>query len=269
MRRNLVIFLSLLFGVIFNVRAQVVTSTPWFPVVSDSVIVYFDASKGNGALANYSGDIYAHTGVITNLSTSSTNWKYVIADWSANLPKALLKPLGNNLYKFAVKPNITDFYGVPTDEQVLKLAFVFRNADGSKVGRNSDGSDIMVDVYPDGLEAKVITPENGVLVSGGSNIDFRGVTKESDSLFLYLNNLLLEKTNLHDLSRTVTVVNPGVNWFIAKAKKGNEVDYDSVYVYVRGSVPVAELPSDVIPGVNYNNDGSVTLVLSDPAALKS
>lgn len=269
MRRNLVIFLSLLFGVIFNVRAQVVTSTPWFPVVSDSVIVYFDASKGNGALANYSGDIYAHTGVITNLSTSSTDWKYVIADWSANLPKALLKPLGNNLYKFAVKPSITDFYGVPTDEQVLKLAFVFRNADGSKVGRNSDGSDIMVDVYPDGLEAKVITPENGVLVSGGSNIDFRGVTKESDSLFLYLNNLLLEKTNLHDLSRTVTVVNPGVNWFIAKAKKGNEVDYDSVYVYVRGSVPVAELPSDVIPGVNYNNDGSVTLVLSDPAALKS
>ncbi len=269
MRRNLVIFLALIFGVMLNLKAQVVTSTPWFPVVSDSVIVYFDASKGNGALENYSGDIYAHAGVITNLSTSSSDWRYVIADWSTNLPKALLKPLGNNLYKFSIKPTITDFYAVSTQDTVKKLAFVFRNADGSKVGRNSDGSDIMVDVYPEGLKAKVVTPENGVLVAGGTNINFRGVSKQSDTLYLYLNDLLLEKTPLHDLTRPVTVTNPGINWLIAKVTKGDEVEYDSVYVYVRGGVPVADLPAGVIPGINYNSDGSITLVLADPPALKS
>ena len=73
---------------IISVSAQVVTAEPEFPTVSDSVIIYFDATKGNQELKDYNGDIYAHTGVITTASVDGTDWKHVIADWDVNTDKA-------------------------------------------------------------------------------------------------------------------------------------------------------------------------------------
>ena len=58
-------------------NAQLVWTTPPIPVENNAVTVNFDATQGNGALAGYAGDVYAHTGVITDKSTSSSDWKYV------------------------------------------------------------------------------------------------------------------------------------------------------------------------------------------------
>jgi|GEM_PF-6509430 len=54
--------------------AQVITTIPVFPIDNDSVTVIFDATQGNGELKDVSPPIYAHTGVITNLSSSPTDW---------------------------------------------------------------------------------------------------------------------------------------------------------------------------------------------------
>ena len=35
-------------------------------------------------LQGFTGDVYAHTGVITNLSIDSHDWKYVMAPWATN-----------------------------------------------------------------------------------------------------------------------------------------------------------------------------------------
>ena len=59
--------------------AQTVVTVPVYPTDLDSVTVIYDATKGNGALKNVPPPIYAHTGVITNLSTSPSDWRYVIA----------------------------------------------------------------------------------------------------------------------------------------------------------------------------------------------
>ena len=61
--------------------AQVVVTTPAFPTDSELVTITFDATQGNGGLANYTGDVYAHTGVITNLSSGTSDWKYVKTNW--------------------------------------------------------------------------------------------------------------------------------------------------------------------------------------------
>ena len=71
-------------------NAQVITTDPKFPTENSSVTVYFHADQGNQGLMDYDGDIYAHTGLITNLSESSSDWKYVIADWNENTDKAKL-----------------------------------------------------------------------------------------------------------------------------------------------------------------------------------
>ena len=86
--RSLQVFGILLFPGFLS--AQTVVTVPVYPTDLDSVTVIYDATKGNGALKNVPPPIYAHTGVITNLSTSPGDWRYVIAPWSTNLPKALM-----------------------------------------------------------------------------------------------------------------------------------------------------------------------------------
>jgi len=64
--------------------SQVVTTIPAFPAENDLVEITFNAAQGSGGLAGYSGDVYAHTGVITNLSTGPSDWKYVKTNWGQN-----------------------------------------------------------------------------------------------------------------------------------------------------------------------------------------
>ena len=98
-------------------------------------------------LKDYPGDdVYAHTGVITDKSTSGSDWKYVIAAWGTDLPKAKLTKVSANVYTLAISPSIREFYGVPAEEKILKLTFVFRISGGSVTGRDVGGTDIFYDV---------------------------------------------------------------------------------------------------------------------------
>src|SRR6056297_400879 len=96
-----------------NADGQIVTSEPEFPVPYDSVTVYFHADKGNQELMDYSGDIWAHTGVITQESTSSSDWQYVVAEWDENTDKAKMTRVEDNLYRLGISPTIREFYDVP------------------------------------------------------------------------------------------------------------------------------------------------------------
>ena len=122
------LFLPFLLGVyscILNstVSAQVLRSTPRFPTDTSLVTILYDASLGNGALAGVAPPIYAHTGVITNLSSSPTDWKYVRGSWgTANAP--LMTPVGNNVYSISYVPrtyyNATANHpGVTTSETII------------------------------------------------------------------------------------------------------------------------------------------------------
>ena len=123
------------------VQAQILVLDPAQPTVNDFVTITYDASEGNGNLAGFSGDIYAHTGVLTANSDNETEWFYVVADWNQNLPELQMTPLGNDLYEISFQ--ISDFYSIPPNEEVLALAFVFRNENGTIVGKEADESDII------------------------------------------------------------------------------------------------------------------------------
>src|SRR5450759_4869353 len=102
--RKITAFLvSILVGII-NLSAQVVTITPQFATQNDNVTITFDASKGNAALLGQS-TVYAHTGLITNLSSTPTSWKYVQGNWGTADAKMLMTNIGNN--KFQLSYNIT------------------------------------------------------------------------------------------------------------------------------------------------------------------
>jgi glycosidase len=120
-------------------KAQISLS-PEKPGFTETVTLSFDATQGNAGLANCNCDIYAHTGLITNQSQHPGDWKNVVADWGVNLPKLKLAKTGDNRYQLKFK--ISELYGIPPAGDVTALAFVFRNADGSKTGKATGNQDI-------------------------------------------------------------------------------------------------------------------------------
>lgn len=147
MKKNLGLLLLIFISTTLN--AQVITVTPESPLINSDVTIIFDATQGNAGLKDYTGTVYAHTGVITTESNNSSDWKHVVADWGTANPKVEMIPLGDNKYK--IEYNIKTFYGILPGEQVLELAFVFRNANGSIVGRSSTNGDIFYSISSDSV----------------------------------------------------------------------------------------------------------------------
>ncbi len=167
---RLILFCTLVFLVI-GLSAQVVFTEPAFPTQSDDIVLFFDASEGNAGLMDFTGEVYAHMGLITNTSTSPTDWKYVVGVWGTEDARTLMTRVGPNLYSLAY--NIESFHGVLPGDSVEQLAFVFRNGDGSRSGRASDGSDIYLEVFPpdDGLRVTLNSPTPNTIVKRGEMVD--------------------------------------------------------------------------------------------------
>ncbi len=249
--------------------AQTVVTEPVYPTDLDSVTVIYDATKGNGALKNVSPPIYAHTGVITNLSATPSDWRYVIAPWTTNLPKALMTPLGNNLYKIKIAPSIRSWYGVSSSEQILKMAFVFRNSDGSIVGREADGGDIFTNVYPAKTSITIQKPTVKALYPRlNDTIAVDAISPLADTIKMFVNNILVKKEAGTVLTDTLLANNFGQFWTKQWVKLVGENDTasatDSFFYEVIPAPPVTELPSGIIDGINYIDSTTVVLSLYAP-----
>jgi len=259
-------FLLIISALAGNSYSQVITCQPLFPSVNDAVTIYFDATQGNGALANYSGDIYIHTGVITNLSTGPSDWKHVHTTWGVDDPSAKMTSLGNHLYSFYI-PNINNYYIPDNGEIIEKLAMVFRNVDGSIVGRNFDGSDIFYDVW-DGtsLESKILKPDvSPAFVNLNEQVNSILVTSKPSTISIYQNNnYVTQFVNSDSINYTFTASNYGTTWIKYIADDGDTTVADSFYFVVNPAVTVADLPPGSDAGINYINDSTVTLVLVAP-----
>jgi len=120
-----------------------VTTQPDIVTEDKEITITFNAAEGNKGLQGYTGDVYAHTGVITDKSTSGSDWKYA-PTWGDNNIKYKLTPLGDNKWTLKITPDIRVYYGVPDGEKIVKLAFVFRSADNTKEGKGAGNTDIFV-----------------------------------------------------------------------------------------------------------------------------
>ena len=253
----------------FTTHAQVIVPTPAYPIDSDSCIIIFDAAQGDAGLKNVAPPIYAHTGVITNLSTSGSDWKYVVAGWTENIPKATLTPLGNNKYKLSIKPSIRSYYGVPATEQILKMAFVFRNADGSKTGRNANGSDVFADVYSNEMSVNIVLPANKSLFPKlNDQIPISAICPTADTLKIFVNGVLVKTAAGIAITDTILADNFGSNWVKQWVRiegintSGSAADSFSYTVIPQPTV--AELPAGMQDGINYLTSNSALLCLYAP-----
>ncbi len=235
-----------------------IRTEPAFPTKLDDITVYFDAREGNGALAGFTGNVYAHTGVITNFSTGPSDWKYVVADWATDDPKVLMNRESQDIY--TISYNIQEFYGLAPGEEVLQLAFVFRNIDGTIVGRDTDGSDIFTPVFP--LDAGILITLNS---PQEEEIIFEGESLQVDVQLNETANLIIED-NGQELFNAVTdqadfVISPETsgehNLLITAFNETDTTTLTTRYFVIEANPVLQDPPEGTRNGMNYNDESYI------------
>jgi len=235
-----------------------------FPKVSDDVTITFDATMGNGALTGIS-PVYAHAGLITSESQNPNDWKYVQGVWGTADPRVLMQSLGNN--RHSISYNIKDFYGVGDGETVESLAFVFRNATGTIVGRATDGSDIFYPVYPDDVDFQsvLLSPEiTSLALFEGEMIPVRGATSQPAELTLTDNGAVLATASGELLEYTLTVTEPGNHHVEFVAIRDADTLVQSFDYTVIVSVVTEDPPAGRVDGFTMVDDHTAHFQLYAP-----
>ncbi len=266
--KNIFVF-AVLFLLSTSLKSQVLTVEPVFPKETDTVTIIYDATLGNAALKGV-GQVYAHAGVITNLSTSSADWKHVVGTWGTADAKVKMTALGNNRWK--MRYHLKNFYAqagaFQANEVIQQMAFVFRNQDGSLVGRTAAGGDIFTPVYSasSSLMLKITLPESKTTIGKGTDL-FKVVTwtSKNANIDCYLDGSLVRGVVSKDsLQEIFSNFSPGSHTIKMLAKAGMEVAADSVYFVVNPAVVQQTMPAGLEQGINYVNDSTVYLVLYAP-----
>ncbi len=265
-----------------------VTLSPLYASENDSIIVYFDATKGDAGLKGFTGDVYAHTGVITNISTSGSDWKYVMAPWATNYPDIKLTRDSADHYHLVIgRPRIyysnnhQNLGSIPSSEHILQLAFVFRDVTGSRTGRDVGGKDIFASLYNTGISVILNSPNvkntfgdpmrSPYFISPGATLPISATSSagsSTKSITLFINDVQKYQSNSSTLQYTFSS-NDNPSWkdiikIIAEDFSGRK---DSTQFAIVTNSPVTDspLPAGNQIGINYGSDNtSVTLALYAP-----
>ncbi len=258
---------SLFFSV--ETKAQLISFSPDFPTETSAITLTFDAAKGSLGLKNCGCAIYMHTGVITDKSTSASDWKYVKHS-SFNLPydDVKLTDLGNDKFSIVIN-NPKSFYGVPDGEKILKLSMVFRNANGSKETKNTDNSDIYMPIYQPGefalritqpeFEPKFLPTPLPITKAIGESLTVTAISSQTAALNLKINNVNFATTNAQSINGNAVLNTAGNQTITATAVSGSVTKEQSFSFVVNNAVTVAELPAGAKDGVVFLNNGTSAL----------
>jgi len=260
--------------------AQLLTTSPNFPKDNSSISIIVDCSKGNQGLLNYANtsDVFVHIGVITNLSSNNTDWRYSKFTWGVVDPAARANFIGPNKYQFSIA-NIRSFFAVPAGETILRIAILFRNGNGSQVQRNADASDMYIRVYDNSIYSKFLLPPyepkytpvpepiNKVV---GNTIDLSYASSQTGNLKLYFNGILLNSVSSDTIAQALgNITASGNQQIVGQFTTGATTLSDTINFFVAAPVNIAPLPPGVRDGLNYlANDSSVILVLFAPNKTK-
>ncbi len=242
--------------------AQTITSDPLLPTDEGPVSIYFDATGTD--LEGYTGDLYTHTGVTTQ---EDGDWQYVIGSWGNNQTQPQLQRLTANTYLLEIEPSIRDFYDVPEDKTITGLAFVFRASTNSP-----QSADLFIDVFESGtLNISILNPpKDQPILEFGESVNIQAAAIDSEQITLYVNNEEVATTTNSQLDYDFSsnTFGYGTHWIKAMAVNDTDVAYDSTYLFIRPDPVVEQMPDGLVPGINYIDNSTVTLVLQDPPALK-
>ncbi len=268
--------LFILLGLLISLSySQVVQTDPPYAGADDTFKVIFDASQGDAGLKGYAGDdVYAHTGVTIE---GEGTWQYVIADWSTNLSKARLTKIGTDLWELNIG-NPYAYYGVPQSKKITQLSFVFRNANGSKTGRDNGGADIFLDMVEGNISVGFIAPRadnsfgdprrSPAFTRGGTayTVQSAAFTKGAGLArqVLYLNDQAVDSTSADTLSYTFTPTQGMALLTVIARDSSGARDTARTALMVNAPVEYSARPQGIVDGINYSDATTAVLSLLAP-----
>lgn len=252
-------------------QAQVIWADPVFPTENQPVTIYFDATQGTGGLANCNCDVYLHTGVITSLSTGPSDWKHVVTSWGQANAAWQMTPVSGqpNVYSYNIQPNIRGYYGVTSPTEIIeKMAFVFRNSNGSLEGKDVGGTDIFYDVYPDNsvFSMTLFAPtQQAIFTSLGAVINIQAASSQQGNFLVKDNGtILLTNIGTTSINYNLNVTTGGIHLVEIEATNGTETIVRSFTYLVPSPTVVEALPAGTELGINYLSDTGVRLAFYAP-----
>ena len=277
MKRILLFLVAVAAWLSVPVSAAIVTTSPVIlQETSDGVVLTYhaDAPQGNMGLTDLpeSTQVYAHIGVITNLSSE---WSYTVTPWperdgsnadSANTPKNHLTRTATNTYTLSLG-KIRDYFGITNQaEHVRRIALVFRNADGTKEGKTAAGGDIFVDVLPDGFAMALTDDALSSVINEPTTITFTLNTTAAADLSIKVNGTeIASASSATVLSKAYTFTDKNTYKVEGSALYQGTAHTETVTISYPETSVAAEYPGGVPrQGAVRNDDGTVTFCLAAP-----
>uniref|UniRef100_UPI00405607BF alpha-amylase family glycosyl hydrolase n=1 Tax=Alistipes sp. TaxID=1872444 RepID=UPI00405607BF len=239
-----------------------ISTDPAFVTESMTEDVTIILNTAGTAADGFSGELYAHTGVLTSESTTTGDWKYVKSEWGENIPECKLKSQGDNIWHYVIKGGPRAFYGVPEGETITHLAFVFRSAD-SMIEVKDNGADIFVELATEGMSVKFLTPKNGQILTVGEECSVQVQQQEATKVTLYKNDEVVAESGSALITYDFVPEEPADVVFKAVATDGIDTIEERVSVAILAATQEAERPAGVVDGVNIDGT-SATFVLYAP-----
>ncbi len=269
-------FICCFMACVATAESQLLTWTPQFPNDASSITINLDAASGNKGLLGYTGTVYMHLGVITNLSSSPSDWRYVTTTWGTTTAPAATSA-GTDKWSFTIN-NPRAYFSVPPAETILRIAILFRDAAGNRVQKNADGSDTYIPVYASGFNGiqftrpfikPTYTISHEAIIGGiGVTVPVTAVASGTGgTLNLYYNGTKISGpvTGGNTITGTATATAKGNQQFVAEYISGGTSYYDTVNYFITPDIVTAPLPAGVREGINYTaNCTTATLVLYAP-----
>lgn len=244
--------------------AQIVSIDPPFPQRDETVTITYDASKGNGGLVG-ENQVYMHTGLITNSSSSGSDWKFVVGNWGTDDPKVKMTNIGNDLHEISYI--INDYYSVPENVDIEKLAFVFRNVTGSKEGKTAQLQDIFLDFNStDGFSSQLISPtQSNIIIDLNEDVLIKFATSETADIVIQDNGEVIHEETTAYLEYVYNVTQLGDHHITIQATFEQETLESSFNLTVNPELVIEDLPIGSKPGINHLSPTSSRLVLLAPS----
>lgn len=263
MNRTGKLFIIILSAFALRAQAQVINFTPAYVTVNDSITLLFNASQGNAALAG-ADSVWIHTGLITDRSASTADWHYKKRPYAFPDSTVLMTKIAPDVFRIKFKVN--NWYGFNSQEKVRALAMVFRNREGTQVGKNADGSDIFIPIFNTGFSAKFTNPvTSDIIAAQNQTIPITIDANQSAFINVFADGVLLGQTSAaSNYSVNVSSGNYGVHWIKFSAESGVNIVNDSIRIITQSPQIVQDPPPGTGNGINVINDSTVILCLLAP-----
>src|SRR5690606_16547512 len=213
----------------------------------------FDLAKGNKELANHSGDLFLHAGLLLTSSASEKEWNEVVTAWDENLDSYKLERKAEGKYSITIHP--ASFFKRTQANDVTHIDFLVRNADGSKVLRNADGSDMYWSISskqkPDiTFKAPAVRPtfvpqSEKQSFTKGEELPIRLQASQSGTITLSLNGHEIATGQGNELQHKLQLNGTGQQHIQARIEANGQRTDRMLTVFVEGDVEVAELPTGI------------------------